>query len=44
MQWAVAGRFGFSENDIRTMPFHRLRFWYEGHTYMIEEEKKAYGK
>ena len=39
MLWAVAGRFGFSEAEIFAMPISRLSFWYDGHLYMVSEER-----
>lgn len=41
MLWAVAARYGFSEAEVLSMPAHRLRFWYAGHTRMVEEERAA---
>jgi len=39
--WAVAGRFAFAEAELLAMPVGRLRFWYDGHRRMVEEERAA---
>ena len=41
--WSVAGRFGFSESEIRHMPLSRLRFWYKGHQRMVADERASLG-
>jgi hypothetical protein len=37
MLWAVAARYGY---DVMNMKGSRLRFFYSGHQYMAEEEKR----
>jgi hypothetical protein len=41
MLWAVAARFHLDGHD---MALSRLKFWYEGHRKMIEEERKPIGE
>jgi len=43
MLYSVAWRFHFSEWELWEMPISRLRFWYEGHKKIQEEERKAIG-
>ena len=42
MLWAVAGRFHFSESELWGMTMRRLAFWYEGHSSMCDEERRAH--
>jgi len=41
MLYSVAARFHFGEHELWSMPVSRLRFWYEGHKQIAEEERKA---
>lgn len=38
MLWSVAGRFHFSDSELRGMRTSRLRFWYRGHGALDREE------
>jgi site-specific recombinase XerC len=38
MLWAVGARYGYDSMKLKA---HRLRFFYAGHLFMSEEEKRA---
>jgi hypothetical protein len=41
MMVAVAGRFNFPSGELFSMPIRMLKFWYQGHVDMYNEEKNA---